>query len=117
MIRSVSLRFQPVTKRGPETTSRRNEVEMNQIVWAYLLLLNVLCFFLMGEDKRRARRGKYRIAEKHLFLAAALGGALGGTFGMYVFHHKTRHWKFRLFFPFLAFLWAAFTLTVCYLYA
>lgn len=59
----------------------------------------------MGEDKRRARKGKYRIAEKHLFLAAALGGAPGGTFGMYAFRHKTRHWRFRLGFPLLAFLW------------
>ena len=60
----------------------------------------------MGADKRRARKGKYRIAEKRLFLVAALGGALGGTFGMYVFHHKTKHWYFRIGFPLLALVWA-----------
>ncbi|MCI9068065.1 MAG: DUF1294 domain-containing protein [Lachnospiraceae bacterium] len=80
---------------------------MERMILCYVLLINILCFLLMGEDKRRARGGKYRIAEKHLFLAAALGGAFGGTLGMYVFRHKTGHWKFRLGFPLLALLWAA----------
>ena len=30
-----------------------------------------------------------------LFIFAALFGAPGGLLGMYVFHHKTRHWYFR----------------------
>ena len=30
---------------------------------------------------------------------AALGGALGGTLGMRVFHHKTKHKEFRFGFP------------------
>ena len=57
--------------------------------------LNVLNFFLMGWDKRQARRGKWRTREGWFFLAALLGGALGGILGMYVFHHKTRHWYFK----------------------
>ena len=32
---------------------------------------------------------------KSLFLFALLGGALGATLGMHLFHHKTRHWYFR----------------------
>ncbi len=80
---------------------------MKTALWYYFLFINMLSFFLMGEDKRRARRGRYRIAEKRLFLAATLGGAFGGTLGMYAFRHKTRHRKFRLGFPLLALLWAA----------
>ena len=32
--------------------------------------------------------------EKILFGAALLGGSAGAWAGMYVFHHKTRHWYF-----------------------
>ena len=53
----------------------------------------------MGEDKRRAQRGKWRIPERTLFLSAALFGGLGGVLGMHIFHHKTRHLRFRLGFP------------------
>ena len=53
----------------------------------------------MGIDKAKARAGKWRIAEGTLFALAALGGALGGTLGMRVFHHKTKHKEFRFGFP------------------
>ena len=32
------------------------------------------------------------------------GGAVGGTLGMYQFHHKTKHRSFQIGFPFLAVL-------------
>ena len=48
----------------------------------YLLCANLAAFFLMGMDKRRARRGKRRIFERTFFLPAVLCGALGGTLGM-----------------------------------
>ena len=34
-----------------------------------------------------------------LFLTALLGGAAGSWAGMYLFHHKTRHWYFVLGMP------------------
>ena len=62
----------------------------------YLALINVVTFFVYGDDKRRAKRpGARRIPEKTLLLMAALGGSLGALAGMRVFHHKTRHWYFR----------------------
>lgn len=72
------------------------------LVW--LVVINLIAFALMGLDKWKARRDAWRIPEKTLFLAALLGGALGSTVGMHLFHHKTRHWYFRFGFPVLLIL-------------
>ena len=69
------------------------------IVVALLIVMNLVSFALMGIDKRRAQRGAWRISEKALFLTAACFGGLGGVMGMHLFHHKTKHWYFRVFFP------------------
>lgn len=61
----------------------------------YLAAVNVIAFAAMGIDKAKARAGKWRIAESTLFALAALGG----TLGMRVFHHKTKHKEFRFGFP------------------
>ena len=60
----------------------------------YILIMNVIGFCLMGLDKHRARTRQWRVPEKILFGAALLGGSAGAWAGMYVFHHKTRHWYF-----------------------
>ena len=67
-----------------------------------LAVMSVFLFVLMAVDKGRARRGAWRVSEKTLFLFALLGGAVGGTAGMFLFHHKTKHRSFRLLFPLLA---------------
>ena len=69
--------------------------------WVYLLAVNTQAFTLIGIDKRRAKRGAWRIAERTLFLPVVLFGSLGGTLGMFCFHHKTKHWYFRYGFPIL----------------
>lgn len=66
------------------------------------IAVSVAAFAMMGIDKRRAIRNQWRIPESSLFLAAILGGGVGGTIGMFLFRHKTKHWYFRLFFPLLA---------------
>ena len=71
------------------------------IVMGVVIVMNVVSFALMGIDKRRAQRGAWRISEKVLFLATACFGGLGGVMGMRLFHHKTKHWYFRVFFPVL----------------
>ena len=69
--------------------------EVVQIFGLYLLIVNLLGFVLMGLDKRKAKRGQWRIAEKTLFLPPLLGGTMGAILGMRMFHHKTKHWYFR----------------------
>ena len=69
------------------------------IVAVVLLEMNILAFALMAIDKKRAKAGRRRIKEKTLFLATGLFGGLGGTLGMFMLRHKTKHWYFRLGFP------------------
>lgn len=69
------------------------------LVIAAVLVLNLVCFLLMHHDKQCAIKGQRRIPEKTLFLSAGMFGAFGGTLAMFVFHHKTKHWYFRVFFP------------------
>nr|WP_075035072.1 DUF1294 domain-containing protein [Halobacillus dabanensis] len=65
------------------------------IMAGYALVINLSLFIMMGLDKRRSKKGSWRIQEKKLWLFAALGGAFGGWIGMNVFRHKTKHTSFR----------------------
>ena len=78
----------------------------------YLSLINVTGFFLMGVDKNRAKRGAWRISEKTLFGCALLGGSMGTTIGMHVFHHKTKHWYFKYGMPLILMIQVLF---MCYI--
>ena len=68
----------------------------------YLAAINVVLYAMMGIDKLCAKLQKRRIPEKTLFAFAVLGGAFGGTLGMYGFRHKTLHKTFAIGFPLLA---------------
>jgi uncharacterized membrane protein YsdA (DUF1294 family) len=65
----------------------------------YLAVVNLAAFALMGVDKRRAKRGAWRIPERTLFLPAILGGSPGAILGMQMFRHKTRHRQFMIGMP------------------
>lgn len=49
----------------------------------------------MYMDKRRAKRGKWRIQERTLFTFAIIGGSVGIILGGKWFRHKTRHKSFK----------------------
>ena len=78
--------------------------ELWQLLGLYLLAVNLTAFVLMGLDKRRAKKERWRIPEKTLFLPVVLGGAVGGILGMRVFRHKTKHWYFKIGFPLILIL-------------
>ena len=69
---------------------------MFQFMIAYLCIINLIGFAIMGVDKKRAIRGAWRISEASLFFTALIGGALGTTLGMEDFRHKTKHRYFKL---------------------
>ena len=85
------------------------------LLGAYLLVIDLEGFALMGIDKSRARRGRRRIAEATLFIVAALGGSLGVLCGMYAFRHKTLHTSFTVGIPLLLFFQAVLITLALYL--
>lgn len=80
------------------------DLPFSVLLGGYLLLASSLAFILFGLDKRRARRGQWRISEATLLGLALFGGSPGALLGMYYFRHKTRHAKFRYGLPLLLFL-------------
>jgi uncharacterized membrane protein YsdA (DUF1294 family) len=76
---------------------------MNYIIY-YYCLINIISFFTMGIDKKRAKRGEWRIQEATLWWLAIIGGALGGFIAMRVYRHKTKHTSFKVGFPVLLIL-------------
>ena len=69
------------------------------IATIYLVFINLAGIFVMWLDKRKAKKGAWRIKESTLFAVALLGGGLGTPLGMYWFRHKTQHWYFKYGFP------------------
>ena len=74
------------------------------LIIVYVIIVNLIGFFLMGIDKRKAIKRAFRIPEATLFLIAVLGGSIGSILGMYTFRHKTRHWYFVYGMPFILIL-------------
>ncbi len=69
------------------------------MILSYLVIINLIGFYIMFLDKRKAKKHKWRISEKNIFLIALLGGSLGCLLGMNIFRHKTKHWYFRFGLP------------------
>lgn len=67
----------------------------------YLLIINLITFFVFGVDKLQAKRKEKketvrRVPEKTLLILSLLGGSIGALLGMKVWHHKTLHRSFRI---------------------
>ena len=65
----------------------------------YLIVINLAAFLAMWLDKRKAKKGAWRIPEQTLLSLVLLGGGIGGIAGMYTFRHKTKKPRFYIGFP------------------
>ena len=52
-----------------------------------------------SEDKKKARKGSWRIKESTLLTMGLIGGSIGGIAGMHTFRHKTKKMRFVIGFP------------------
>ncbi len=89
-------------------------IDMNviQIIIAYLAVLNIAAFTAMGVDKWKAAHHAWRIPEAVLFLLVILGGSFGGFIAMHLFRHKTKHWYFTYGLPVILILQIAIVVAV-----
>ena len=78
-----------------------------KIMLIYFLCISFITFLAFAADKRQAVKGGCRIPEADLMSLSILGGALGGLFGMYACHHKTRKAKFLIGLPLILAGWCA----------
>ena len=65
----------------------------------YIIIVNLIGFFMMYIDKNKAKKGKYRISEKAILAISLILGAIGVYIGMYTFRHKTKHISFTVGIP------------------
>jgi uncharacterized membrane protein YsdA (DUF1294 family) len=82
----------------------------------YLAAINIVAFFLYGIDKWKAKRNKWRVTEARLLWIAVAGGSIGALLGMKIWHHKTKHNKFRFGLPAILILHLAAVLAAGYYY-
>lgn len=65
----------------------------------YLIVISVVGCVVTVYDKICAKRNKWRIPEKTLFLLSAIGGGLSVYLTMLTIRHKTKHKRFMIGIP------------------
>lgn len=75
------------------------EIFSTKNIVLYFVIVNIIGFLIMYIDKKKAKKGRWRIPEKTLFIVTALGGGIGTIAGMHVFRHKTQKIAFVIGFP------------------
>ena len=81
---------------------------MQKVILFYFLFINILAFLIYGYDKFIASKTKARrISENELHTFAIIGGFLGATLAMALFHHKTSKRSFLLIHVIILLVWIA----------
>ena len=76
-------------------------MKLYEIIFSYLLMINIFTMYTFFLDKSKAKNKKWRIKESTLFLLSIFGGSFGAMLGMKLFKHKTKHWYFKYGIPFI----------------
>ncbi|MGO3372942.1 DUF1294 domain-containing protein [Pseudolactococcus laudensis] len=69
---------------------------IKNVLIGLLILWNLVVFGLYTEDKRRPKRGLWRISEKTLLFSSFMFGGIGAIISAHICHHKTRKWYFQV---------------------
>jgi uncharacterized membrane protein YsdA (DUF1294 family) len=60
----------------------------------FIAAMSLIAFIFYAVDKKKAKRGKWRIPEATLLGLGFCGGAVGALLAMKSLRHKTKHWYF-----------------------
>lgn len=78
---------------------------MQKAILIYFIFVNVAAFGVYTFDKYVARIGGRRVSEKELYTFSLIGGFLGATLSMALFHHKTDKSSFLIKHILIMLLW------------
>ena len=70
-----------------------------KIILVWFAVISIVAVIITVADKRKARRGAYRVSETALMVVATLGGSVAMLVTMQIIRHKTKHIKFMLGIP------------------
>ncbi len=65
----------------------------------YILIISIVSVVMTVKDKSCAKKGKWRVPEKTLFILSALGGSVAMYITMKAIRHKTQHKRFMIGIP------------------
>lgn len=65
------------------------------IIILYLLVINLVTFFIFAYDKLIAGGTRRRISERMLWFLSLIGGSVGALLSMHWFRHKTKKLSFQ----------------------
>lgn len=78
---------------------------MQKVLFFIFLFINILSFLIYTFDKFRSTKNKWRISERELHTFSLLGGFLGSSLAMALFHHKTAKSSFLIKHILIILLW------------
>lgn len=80
----------------------------------YLILINIIAALICALDKRKARKGGWRIPEQTLFMLVFFGGGIGMYLTMKKIRHKTKHKRFMIGIPIIVIMQCALIVFMLY---
>ena len=83
---------------------------IQKVLLVYFIFINVAAFIVYTFDKYKSRVGARRVSERELHTFSLLGGFLGASLAMGLFHHKVSKISFLLKHIFIIVIWIGVTL-------
>ncbi len=72
---------------------------MQELLYIYIIVINIIAVIATVHDKRAALRHKWRVSENTLLMIAILSGCVVMYTAMRIIHHKTKKKKFMIGIP------------------
>lgn len=72
---------------------------MNYTPYIYFAVISIIAIITTCRDKILAKKERFRVPEKRLFIIACLGGSVAMYCTMCLIRHKTKHKRFMIGLP------------------